>query len=34
MESDERLSRVFLGILAVEILAITGLFWMGVHFAS
>jgi hypothetical protein len=31
---DERLSRVFLGIVGVELLAIASLYWIGRHFAT
>jgi hypothetical protein len=31
---DERLSRVFLGIAVVELLAIASLYWVGVHFSA
>jgi len=31
---DDRLSRVFLGIVGIEIVVIAGLYWVGRHFAG
>ena len=31
---DERLPRVFAGIIAAEVLAILALFWAGLYFGS